>query len=247
MKLDHPSWIAVPSPNFRAGRKMIVKGMIIHFTAAGSGKNTASYFSKVEVSWKDKATGQMKTAKVSASSHVVIDRDGTVYQCVAGADRAWHAGDGIKWQGQPLTKGQNVNDWTIGIEIANWGKLSQGPGVFKNYLGQEYKGPAPYRHKDGTFWEPYTEAQIVATIAAAKHYVSMYPTITRENVLGHQDVSPHRKIDPGPAWPMERFLDAVFGDDDEQAAVLDEAEDDDRAGEFYDDDAEMCMVDPVKK
>ena len=249
MKLDHPTWLSVPSPNVTPGRKVPVSGMVIHFTAAGSGKNTASYFSKKEVSWKDKTTGQMKTAKVSASSHVVIDRDGAVYQCVAGVDRAWHAGPSKLWKGKPLGPKQNVNDWTIGIEIANWGQLTQGPGIFKNYLGQEYKGPTPFRAKDGTFWEPYAEAQILATIAAAKVYVALYPAITRDNVLGHQDVDPKRKVDPGPAWPMERFLDNVFGDDEEQAAMLDEAEDDDRAGVFYDDELEMCLLPgaPIEK
>lgn len=242
-----PSWISIPSPNFRPGRKpdAPISGMVIHYTAAGSGKGSADYFSKKEVSWKEGDV--VKTAKVSASAHLVIDRDGTIYQCVDLGDRAWHAGPATLWQGKPLKPGQNVNDWTIGIEIANWGQLNPphpAGHTFTNYTGKPYKGPAAYVHTGAgteTYWEPYPEAQVIAVIKACKLLVSLYPAITRENVLGHQDVQPVNKIDPGPAWPMERFLDEVFGDDD--VDVLNAAEDDDRSG-HYDEAAEMCLIEP---
>jgi len=239
MKTDHPTWIPVPSPNMYPGRKpgVPVTGLVIHFTAAGSGKGTADYFSKKEVSWVDK--GQTKTAKVSASSQIVIDRDGTVYQCTALEDRAWHAGPATKWKGQPLAKGQNANDFTVGIEIANWGKLSDGP-PYKTYTGAAFKGQA-FVAKDGSVWEAYPEKQIDAVIAAAKVIIAKYPAIKREDVQGHEQIQDN-KNDPGPAFPWEKFLDGVFGDDDEETAnVLNAFEDDDRKG-HYDDEVEMCLV-----
>jgi N-acetylmuramoyl-L-alanine amidase len=212
-----------------------VSGLVLHFTAAGSGKGTADYFSKREVSWTDKATGQPKTAKVSASAHLTIDRDGTVYQSVSFADRAWHAGPATLWKGKPTPT--NVNDFSIGIEIANWGKLSEGP-PYKTYTGTAFKG-TPFVAKDGSVWEAYPEAQVLAVIQATKVIIAKFSAITRDNVTGHENIQSN-KNDPGPGWPWERFLDAVFGDDDEQAASLDAAEDDDRAG-FYDEKAEMCL------
>ncbi len=80
MTPDFPSWLPVPSPNMRSGRPGPVTGVVVHFTAAGSGKGTAEYFAKTEVSWQE--NGETKTAKVQASAHLVVDRDGTVYQCV---------------------------------------------------------------------------------------------------------------------------------------------------------------------
>lgn len=243
-KPEHPGWLVVPSPNFHPGRKpgVPVTGIVLHFTAAGSGRRTAEYFAKREVSWRE---GEVtKTAKVSASAHVVIDRDGTVYQCVSLGSRAWHAGPSTHWQGQPLNKGQNVNDWTVGIEIANWGQVTRTPGVYAgylNYLKRPYQGPAPFVAADGTYWEPYPEAQLAAVERVCKVLLHMFPAITRENVLGHSDVDPKRKVDPGPAWPSTVFLDELFGSAAEQADELNALEDDDRAG-YYDEAEEMCLV-----
>lgn len=233
MNPDHPTWIPVPSPNFHPGRKpgVPVTGLVIHFTAAGSGKGTADYFAKREYEY------QGKTYKVSASSQIVVDRDGTVYQCTRLEDRAWHAGPATKWKGQPI-KG-NANDFTIGIEIANWGKLSEGP-PYKTYMGTPFKG-ATFVAKDGSVWEAYPEKQIEAVIKAAKIIVSKYPAIKREDVQGHEQIQGN-KSDPGPAFPWEKFLDGVFGDDDEETKdALLVADDDDRRG-HYDEKEEMCLV-----
>lgn len=245
---DHPGWLVVPSPNSYAGRKpgSEVCGIVMHFTAAGSGKGTADYFSKKEVSWKEKIVDDQgktvtvtKTAKVSASSHLVIDRDGTVYQCVRFADRAWHAGPATKWRGESLAKSCNVNDFTIGIEIANWGRLVNG----RTYTNKAFTG-ALFSASDGTEWEAYPDAQIAAVIAVTKVICAKYPVITRADIQGHEQIQSN-KSDPGPAFPWTRVLDGVFGDDDDDDTVesLNAIEDDDRRG-YYDDDAEMCLVEP---
>ncbi len=239
MTPDHPTWLPVPSPNKHSGRnpKWPVNGLVIHFTAAGSGKGTADYFSKREVSWVE--AGVTKTAKVSASAHLTIDRDGTVYQSVNFADRAWHAGPATLWKGAKTPT--NVNDFTIGIEIANWGQLLTSNNGYLNYLKKPYKGPAPFLStKDGSYWEPYPEAQVNAVIQATKIIISKFPAITRADVTGHENIQSNKK-DPGPAWPWEHFLDSVFGDDDEQVAHLNAAEDDDRAGVYYDEKNEICL------
>jgi N-acetyl-anhydromuramyl-L-alanine amidase AmpD len=193
----------------------------MHFTAAGSGRATAEYFAKREVSWQE--GGVTKTAKVSASSHQVIDRDGTCYQCVAMADTAWHAGPATTWQGKPIRG--NANDFTVGIEIANWGELKASPaGGYVNYLGKAFKGQV-FTAADGSVWEAYPEPQILAVIGVVKVIVNKYPGIGRGDVLGHEQIQGNKR-DPGPAFPWERVLDEVFGDDDIDA--LNAAVDDDR-------------------
>lgn len=47
------------------------------------------------------------------SYHVIVDRDGTIYQLVPLARRAWHAG-ASEFMGRP-----NVNDFSIGLSFAN--------------------------------------------------------------------------------------------------------------------------------
>jgi N-acetylmuramoyl-L-alanine amidase len=45
-------------------------------------------------------------------------------------------------------------------------------------------------------------------------------------VIGHDDVAPGRKSDPGPAFPMESFRSRLFGrsDDDDDLVVAPDAE-----------------------
>lgn len=240
MKADFPTWLPIPSPNMWSGRKhdWPVSGLVLHFTAAGSGLGSANYFAKTEVSWTE--GGEKKTAKVQASAHLVVDRDGTTFQCVRFADRAWHAGPATLWKGKPIKT--NANDFTIGIEIANWGQLvATDDGKFLNYLHKPYTGPPPFhRISDNSFWEPYPEAQFNAVVAAARVIVSQFPAITRDEVTGHEDIQLNKR-DPGPAWPWHRFLDAVFGDPEEHAALLNAATDDDRAGVYYDEKNQMCL------
>lgn len=239
MTPDFPSWLPIPSPNMWPGRKAAfpISGLVIHFTAAGSGKGSADYFSKVEVTWTE--NGVQKSAKVQASAHLVVDRDGTTYQCVNFADRAWHAGPATLWNGKPIPT--NANDFTIGIEIANWGQLTPTATGFANYLGKPYVGPMPFhRASDNTYWEPYPEAQVNAVIAAAKVIVSKFPAITRDQVTGHENIQLNKK-DPGPAWPWKHFLDSVYGDDEEHAALLNAANDEDRAGPYIDEADQMCL------
>jgi N-acetylmuramoyl-L-alanine amidase len=78
----------------------------------------------------------------------------------------------------------DLNSASIGIEIAN-------PG---------HDGGAP----------PYPHCQIAATIALARDILSRWK-IRRERVLAHSDVAPHRKRDPGEAFPWARLSESGVG------------------------------------
>lgn len=205
------NWTEILSPNKHTGRlpQWPVSGLVIHFTAAGSGKATADYFSKVEVSWKE--GGVTKTAKVSASAHLVIDRPGTTYLCVPFTDRAWHAGPATLWKGKKTPT--NVNNFTIGIELANWGPLTkQADGTFRTYNNRKYIGVTPFESvKDGkaTYWEPYTEEMLTELVKVTKTIIKEFPAIGREDITGHEHIQGN-KSDPGPAFPWTSYLDAVF-------------------------------------
>lgn len=113
-------------------------------------------------------------------------RDGEpiVRQLVPEDERAWHAGVS-SWAGR-----HHINDSSIGIEIVNLGPLN---------------APGPVRR-----WQPYGDAQIRAVIALARDIVERYD-IKPANVVGHSDISPGRKIDPGPAFPWHRLYEAGIG------------------------------------
>lgn len=169
--------------------------IIIHYTAGASALSTANFFASSEA---------------QASAHFCVDRDGSIIQQVKCNTIAWHAGQS-SWK--DLTA---LNPHSIGIELANWGLLSEGPTGFKSWLGTDISDNlvimGEHRNSPGKIhpWELFPEAQFKAAAklcaALAEHY-----DIREECVLGHDDISPGRKIDPGPSFNMDIFKSRVFG------------------------------------
>ena len=119
------------------------------------------------------------------SSHYLIgdDKSGTIYKLMDENQRAWHAGES-QWQGRTW-----LNSSSIGIEIVN-------PG-FKDT-------------PTGRLWYPYSEAQIQGLIALLKD-ISKRNGISPRHIIGHSDIAPLRKLDPGPLFPWKRLADAGLG------------------------------------
>ena len=78
-----------------------------------------------------------------------------------------------------------------------------------NYLGRErcndFSIGLELEGADGGAYEP---AQYRALTAAILMLCDAYPTLSPDRVVGHSDISPGRKTDPGPAfdWPRLRAL-----------------------------------------
>lgn len=105
------------------------------------------------------------------------------YQLVPEARRAWHAG-ASEWQGTT-----ELNGTSIGIENVN-------PG-FRDT-------------PQGRVWFPYSAQQTALIVALAKDIVARYQ-IAPTRVVGHSDIAPQRKQDPGPLFPWKALADAGVG------------------------------------
>jgi N-acetylmuramoyl-L-alanine amidase len=106
-----------------------------------------------------------------------------IFQLVQESERAWHAG--ISTWGKRTT----LNDTSIGIEIVNLG--------YKDESGQ-------------CIWYPFSDYQIQTVIALAKDIVKRYD-IQATNVVGHGDIAPGRKVDPGPLFPWKKLYENGIG------------------------------------
>ena len=171
--------------NYGRGEVIIPEAVVLHYTAGGKASGTISWLSENEQAY--------------VSAHFVVDRTGVITQMVPTNLKAFHAGIS-EWKGR-----RNLNDWSIGIEIANWGLLNeQANGVLKTWSGTVIPGSdAKYAtHKYGKpsgYWECFPSAQINAVKNLCRLLCRHYSI---NIILGHDDVAPGRKIDPGPLFPL---------------------------------------------
>ena len=168
----------------RGGQPMNIRRfLIMHFTSGATAQSSINFWKSAEAK--------------GASAHFVIDRDGTLYQCRPCNTTCGHAGVS-EWthEGRTFT---NLNACTIGIEFANAGDSS-------NLITKWSKlPPLLAKHKNGgprCNWERYTPEQITTGKALALALVKRY---NLDAILGHDDIAPDRKVDPGPAFPMQDF------------------------------------------
>lgn len=89
-------------------------------------------------------------------------------------------------------------------------------GVNSRSIGIEIVNPG---HEFG--YRAFPDAQIESVIALAKDILSRH-SIPPEHVLGHSDVAPGRKLDPGELFPWRRLADAGVGTWLELDASIDE-------------------------
>ena len=62
---------------------------------------------------------------------------------------------------------------------------------------------------EGSNEQPFTDAQYAALQALTQEIMRVYPHITKKRIVGHCDVSPGRKIDPGQYFDWQRYLQNI--------------------------------------
>lgn len=119
------------------------------------------------------ALERMCMEEAQVSSHYMVDDNGDIYQLVPEEMRAWHAGRS-SWQGD-----LDLNSRSVGIEIVNGG----------------HNVPLA----DGSL-PPFTRVQIDAVIELSRAIIERHG-IPQHRIVGHSDIAPERKTDPGEHFP----------------------------------------------
>jgi N-acetylmuramoyl-L-alanine amidase len=184
------------TPNI--GGPLSPRYLVLHYTAGRS---------------LESSVASLCTQKPSgnASAHLVLGRDGRIVQLAPFNVVTWHAGLSA-WDG--LT---GLNAHSIGIEMDNAGALDRVGGQYLSWFKQAYPDDQVHvgAHPHGgpvRGWHAYSGVQIERAIELAELLVSTYGL---QEVLGHEDIAPGRKSDPGPAFPMAAVRAQAFGREDD--------------------------------
>ncbi len=199
MKITEDHWLEEATRDVMPGGSPMRtrRFLVIHFTAGATGRSSIDF-------WKKLGTG--------ICAHLVIERDGSVTQCRPFDRTCGHAG-ASQWR-DPNTGRlySGLNACAIGIELANAGNdapalswARRQPGFLSIFSRHKRGGPEQE-------WEAFPPAQTAACERISKALVTRY---NLDDLIGHEDIAPDRKSDPGPAFPMQAlrnacgFLDAI--------------------------------------
>ncbi|MDR2539024.1 MAG: N-acetylmuramoyl-L-alanine amidase [Chlamydiales bacterium] len=191
--------VEYPSPNFTERRNEgSPKMLVMHFTACPT----------------DEAL-QILTSKTSqVSAHFLIPPEGDpVYRLVPENMRAWHAGV-AEWRGE-----SDVNSNSIGLEIVNWGYtygiISNEPSEpsLKKMWSQAIHAQRRAGNQNPSakkIWHPFPPKQMDIVTCLSQDLIKKW-SINSENVIGHADIAPGRKVDPGPLFDWESLAKKGVG------------------------------------
>jgi N-acetylmuramoyl-L-alanine amidase len=170
------------SPNI--GSTLVPDLIIVHFTAGQTLSGA--------VQW-------LINPKSAVSSHLVIGKDGEITQLVPFNRVAWHAGTSA-WKGRSA-----LNRYSIGIELDYPGPLTKSGDHWVASFKKDYPDTnilvAKAMYGARTYgWLSYPDIQVETTIQAA---VALFQSYKITEILGHEEIAPGRKWDPGPAFPWD--------------------------------------------
>lgn len=159
-------------------------GVPIDATRTARGQDSRALFLVIHYTVADFPTSMKILTEQQVSAHYLLSDEPTprIFRLVDETRRAWHSG--------PSGWGPNrrLNSSSIGIEIVHPGYL------------QLPDGP----NKGQRVFAPFPQAQIDALVPLVRDIVKRH-AIKPEFILGHGEVTPDFKVDPGPTFPWKLF------------------------------------------
>ena len=138
-------------------KNKIVKFIVLHYTGMSDFKS---------------AYKKLNNINSNVSCHYLISRSGNIYNLLCPNFKAWHAGES-EWQNM-----QNLNDFSIGIELEN--------------RGHEYG------------YTNFTKKQYLH-LNKLLNFLCFNFFIDYKNIIFHSDIAPHRKRDPGEKFFLKKI------------------------------------------
>jgi len=175
-----------------------VRIIVIHHT-------TANFQGSLDILTRDSGN--------PVSSHYLIPEHGDptytgdalkLYSLVPEEGRAWHAGTSY-WAGKTA-----LNDMSVGIELVNRTYCRRS----EQQLPPGDTGQKPARI---CFYPDFDDSQLKILTDLLEGILARHTEVKPTDIIGHSDIAPQRKIDPGPRFPWQRLYRMGYGawyDDD---------------------------------
>jgi N-acetylmuramoyl-L-alanine amidase len=157
-------------------------GVPIDATHVAKGQDSRAMFLIIHYTVADFPLSMKILTEQEVSVHYLLSDETPprIFRLVDENRRAWHSGPS-GWKGHRM-----LNASSIGIEIVHPG-FKLGPDKQRIYL-------------------PFPQTQIDALVPLVKDIVARHQ-ILPERILGHGEVTPSYKEDPGPTFPWKLFAD----------------------------------------
>ena len=157
-------------------------GLAIDSRHSAQGQDSRVLFLIIHYTVADFPTSMRILTQQEVSAHYLLSDESPprIFRLVDEGRRAWHSGPSA-WKGHRM-----LNASSIGIEIVHPG-FRLGPDQERIYL-------------------PFQQAQIDALVPLVRDIVQRHQ-IRPERILGHGEVTPSYKEDPGPTFPWQRLAE----------------------------------------
>lgn len=171
---------------------------------------------------KGNSAAYLRDNPAGVSVHFVVERDGSIEQQVPLNRRAGHAGKST-FQGR-----SDCNAFSIGIEVVNPGRMRRvSEHEALTWWGEEFPigAGAAQEVEDGFFtvdmatpehgsgvWMDYSPEQLVAIESLLGALFAGIGTL--RDITTHWYISPGRKVDTNPLFPLEQLRARILGRDD---------------------------------
>lgn len=229
MKIDDKGWLVSEDGDPVLKRYPTVRtyelaapaplGIVWHYTAGRGGAGFAEALAR-------RAQTFRRGVDRPASWHVLVAKDGAIYQSAPFTVGTWHVGRPGVIAGRRF---DNINHATVGCELENAGRLRKlGDRVYcwpyyVNPDAPEYERRPDPRcalemeravvTNEGLF-DAFTAMQEASATALLRALAARFGWTREVSAYGHIDFDSPRKEDPGPIWKqtvLPRVLDKVFG------------------------------------
>jgi N-acetylmuramoyl-L-alanine amidase len=180
---------SIPSNNFNER----IKFLVMHHTAIDYEKSVHALVDKGGLS------AHYLIPETNDESY--NENELNIYQLVPESQRAWHAGKSY-WQGRT-----ELNDQSIGIEVVNVPECRKLDDAIGEYVNDKQENG----DNKLCIFPDFDPKQVELIIKLSQDILKRNPDISPTQVIGHSDITPTRKNDPGPRFPWQQLYQAGIG------------------------------------